>query len=362
MVRPHQRPLSWGGVPIRRRDLVLGATVAGGFLAVDSAALLYVNNLIGPARLTPHVFLDGFVKVFGRQPGFRKNHAKGVVVAGHFDGNGNGRDLSKAAVFRPGRTPVVGRFSLSGGNPAVVDSPTIARGLGLAFGFPGEQQWRTAMMNLFVFLDNSPQGFFDRMFASKAVPATGKPDPAAMAHFLAEHPETARAMAIIDQHPPTPGFADSIYRSLNTFYFVSDSGTRTPVRWSLVPLQRALPPATGLNGLFTPLIRQMRSAPLRWRLMLTVGEPSDPVDDPTLPWPADRRVVDAGLLTLTSIDTDRPGNERDINFDPLVLPEGIEPSDDPILRARSAVDAASYRQRTGEPALLPTIDVNEIVE
>jgi hypothetical protein len=144
------------------------------------------------------------------------------------------------------------------------------------------------------------------------VPATGKPDPAAMAHFLAKHPETARAMAIVDQHPPTAGFADSTYRSLNTFYLVNESGTRTPVRWSLVPLQRALPPSMGLNGLFTPLIRQMRSGPLRWRLMLTVGAPSDPVHDATLPRPAERRAVDAGLLTLTAIDTDRPGNARDI--------------------------------------------------
>jgi catalase len=116
----------------------------------------------------------------------------------------------------------------------------------------------------------------------------------------------------------------------------------------------------GLNGLFTPLVRQMRSGPLRWRLLLTVGAPSDPVDDATLQWPADRRVIDAGLVTLTSIDTDQPGNARDINFDPLVLPEGIEPSEDPLLSARSAVYGASYRQRTREPALLPTVDVNEI--
>jgi len=339
---------------------MLGAAIVGGFLAVDLGALLYVNKWIGPARLTPQMFLDGFEEVFGRHLGFHRNHAKGVVVEGYFDSNGNGRELSKAAVFRPGRTPVVGRFSLSGGYPAVVDSPTIARGLGLAFGFPGGQQWRTAMMNLTVFLDNSPQGFYDRMLASKVVGATGEPDPAAMPRFLAKHPETARAMAINEAHPPTPGFADSTYRSLVAFYFVNESGTRTPVRWSLVPLQPALPPSMGLNGLFTPLIRQMRSGPLRWRLMLTMGAPSDPVDDATLPWPVDRRVIDAGLLTLTSIDTDRPSNARDISFDPLVLPEGIEPSEDPLLSARSAVYGASYRRRTGEAELLPIIDVHEV--
>ena len=33
-------------------------------------------------------------------------------------------------------------------------------------------------------------------------------------------------------------------------------------------------------------------------------------------------------------------------FDPLVLPEGIEPSDDPVLRVRSAAYAVSHSRRT----------------
>jgi catalase len=255
-----------------------------------------------------------------------------------------------------------GRFSLTGGNPRVADAPAAARGLGLAFGFPNAQQWRMAMLNLPVFLDHSPQGFYDRLIASATVPGTGKPDPAAMSRFRAAHPETARAMKILKEHPPTPGFADSTYRGLHAFYFINDSGQRTSVRWSLLPMQRALPPSSGANALFDALIHQLRSAPLRWNLMLTVGRPSDPVRDPTMPWPADRRVVDAGMLTLTSVETERRGNARDINFDPLVLPAGIEPSDDPLLSARSAVYAASYRRRAGETPSPPAVDVDEVAQ
>jgi catalase len=345
------QPEASGPARPTRRDLLLGAAVVGTFLAADLGALLYANNRIGPGRLTPQVFLDGFAKVFGRQPGFRKNHAKGVAVTGYFDSNGNGRALSKAALFAPGRTPVIGRFSLAGGNPHAVDVSSTARGLGLAFGFPGPQQWRMATLNLPVFLDNSAQGFYDRLIASAVVPRTGKPDPAVMKRFLDAHPETARAMGVVKQHPPTPGFADSVYRGLNAFYFVNDSGARVPVRWSLTPMQSALPPASGADGLFDTLVRQLRAGPLRWRLVLTVGAATDPTHDATLPWPADRRSVDAGLLTLVSAEPDAPGNARDVNFDPMVLPDGIEPSDDPLLSARSAVYAASYRRRTGEIAL-----------
>jgi catalase len=342
--------------------VLLGIGAVGAFLAVDLGGVAYANKWIGPrAGLTRKAFIDRFRTVFGEHPGFRRNHAKGVVVTGHFDSNGNGRDVSRAAVFRPGRTSVIGRFSLTGGNPFVADSPAAARGLGLAFAFPDGQEWRTAMLNLPVFPDNSPQGFYDRLLASKVDPATGKPDPAAMSAFLAAHPETAAAMAVIKQHPPMPGFADSTYWGLNTFFFVSDTGSRTAVRWSFVPQQQALAPRSGgSNTLFDALIRQMRSGPLQWRLILTVGAPGDPTTDATLPWPSDRRTVDAGVLTLTDIQTEAAGNARDINFDPLVLPDGIEPSDDPLLNARSAVYAASYRARTGEPKSPPAVQVDKV--
>ena len=82
--------------------------------------------------------------------------------------------------------------------------------------------------------------------------------------------------------------------------------------------------------------------------MLTVGQPEDPVNDATLPWPDDRRTVDAGMLTLTGVETEEPGNARDVNFDPLVLPDGIEPSDDPladcaIIRVRGVLSGPHRR-------------------
>lgn len=345
-----------------RRSILIGLSAVGAFLAVDLGAVAYAGGWIGNGgAFTRQTFIDGFRAVFGSHPGFRKNHAKGVAVTGYFDGNGNGNALSTAAVFRAQRTPVLGRFSLTGGNPLAADTASAARGLGLAFGFPGHAQWRMATLNLPVFPDNSPRGFYDRLLASKADPATGKPDPQAMAGFTAAHPETAAAMAIIKKNPPTTGFADSIFSSLNAFYLVDGSGRRSPVRWSLMPAQAALPGANpGSDALFDALVRQFRTGPLRWRLHLIIGEPNDPVTDATLPWPPDRRVIDAGTLTLTTIETERAGNARDVNFDPLVLPEGIEPSDDPLLSARSSVYAASYRLRTGEAKSPSAVQVDEV--
>ncbi len=358
----HPPGLNWRGTPLSRRAILAGLGAVGAFVAVDLGAVAYANNWIGSrATLTRQTFIDGFRTVFGTHPGFRRNHAKGVAVTGFFDSNGNGAELSTAVVFAPGRTPVTGRFSLAGGNPSVADTPSVARGLGLAFGFPGRDQWRTATLNTPVFLDNSPQGFYDRLLASKVDAATGKPDPDAMARFNAAHPETVAATAIIKKHPPTTGFADSTFAGLNTFFFIGASGTHTPVRWVFVPSQTALPAAPGgHNALFDALVRQLRTGPVQWKLHLIVGEPSDPVNDATLPWPADRRVIEAGTLTLDAAETEEPGNARDVNFDPLVLPAGIEPSDDPLLSARSSVYAASYRLRTGESAAPSAVQVDAV--
>ena len=46
---------------------------------------------------------------------------------------------------------------------------------------------------------------------------------------------------------------------------------------------------------------------------------------------------------------ERTNPARDINFDPLILPDGISPPDDPLLSARSVSYAQSFFRREGEP-------------
>ncbi len=152
-----------------RRSLLLGIGAIGAFLAIDLGAVAYVNDWIGPrARLTRETFMDGFQRVYGPHPGFRRNHAKGVAVTGHFDSNGNGSELSRAAVFRPGRASVTGRFSLTGGHPMMTDTPAAARGLGLAFTFPDGTQWR---------IGAAESAGVSRQFTARVLrPATGVED------------------------------------------------------------------------------------------------------------------------------------------------------------------------------------------
>ena len=74
-------------------------------LAAVAGTFANLGGWFTPNDLTPARFTDGFEQVDGLHAGFRRNHAKGVGVAGFFESNGNGVRLSKAAVFQPGRVP-----------------------------------------------------------------------------------------------------------------------------------------------------------------------------------------------------------------------------------------------------------------
>jgi catalase len=101
--------------------------------------------------------------------------------------------------------------------------------------------------------------------------------------------------------------------------------------------------------LFDALIASIHSHPLRWHLIVTVGESGDPTNDATIPWSPTRQQIDLGTLTIARVESDDTSPARDINFDPLVLPDGITASDDPLLSARSAAYSQSFSRREGEP-------------
>ncbi len=339
---------------LTRESLILRFTAIGAVIAAISALFAYAGGWLTPHRLTPASMINTFQQVNGPHPGFRRNHAKGVCVSGYFESNGRGVALSKTSVFLPGRVPIIGRFALAGGQPYVTDAPHTVRSMAILFKLPDGEEWRTGMNNIPVFPVNTAQGFHDQLLASALDPATGKTDPAKMNDFLVKHPETAKAMQLIRSHPVASGFENSTYNSLNAFRFINAGGAVVPVRWATVPFQPFEPINNAPSGqddknyLFDLLIASIHSHPLEWHLVITVGQPGDPTNDATLPWPPDRQQIDVGTLTIDHVESEDTSPARDINFDPLVLPNGIAASDDPLLSARSAAYSKSFTRREGE--------------
>jgi catalase len=351
----HDQGLQSIPIGLGKGSLFLRLTAIGLVILGIAGLFAYTAGWLTPHVLTASRIVDRFEQVNGEHPGFRRNHAKGVCISGYFESNGHGTSLSKAVVFLPGRVPVIGRFALAVGQPYAADAERTVRSMALLFKLPDGEEWRTGMNNIPVFAVNSAKGFYDLVLASAPDPATGKPDPARMGDFLANHPESARALQLIGSRSVSSGFADSAYNSLNAFRFINAQGTVLPVRWSMVPDQLSLPAPPALsrksdtNSLFDVLIADLHRHAWQWHLIITVGEPGDPTADATLPWPPNRQQVDVGILTIDHVESEDTSPARDINFDPLVLPNGIAGSDDPLLSARSATYAESFTRREGEP-------------
>ncbi|MDF3933435.1 catalase family peroxidase [Pseudomonas citronellolis] len=322
-----------------------------------AAAFAYAGGWLDPQRLTPAKVIDSLERNAGVYPAYRRNHAKGLCVVGHFDSNGAGAEVSRAAVFAKGSVPVVGRLAIPGGNPAASDGAAPIRSLALRFLPEHGQEWRTGMNAMAVFPVNSVQAFYELQLASQPQPGSGKPDPAKLAAFFQAHPESAAFRDWVKSATPSSSYANSAYNSINAFVLVDAQGREHPVRWSVQPEAAFQPISAEQRGqadfLAAELQQRLAQGPLKWRLQLTLGEPGDPTNDATRIWPAQRRSIDAGELVIERAQAEQGGPCQDVNYDPLVLPDGIRASDDPLLSARSAAYSESFNRRTREQAAMP---------
>lgn len=339
--------------PGRPRSIIGPLALIAGVIGLLAGAFAYTAGWLSPSRLRPERFIAALQPPGGPALGHRRNHAKGVCFTGVFDANGAGTSLSKAQVFSRGSYPVTGRFNLAGANPHGVDATERVRGLGISISTPDGQQWRSAMITPPFFPVSTPQAFHELLLTSK------RKDPQAMAEFARIHPEIKAFAAWAKSAPWTASYVEERYNSLDSFVFTRADGTRSLVRWSLVPTVRpgsTTPEALARLGpdfLERDLRSRVAAGPVRWTLIVTVADPGDPSADPSRVWPQDRKAVDVGTLTVRQVEAERDGPCRDINFDPTVLPAGISTSDDPFPAARSSVYAKSYDLRTKEARFYP---------
>jgi catalase len=303
-----------------------------------------------PALTAPQV-VEAVEGAFGVTPGERRNHIKGTCATGEFVGNVEAARYSRSALFSGKAVPVVARFSLSGGNPKAPDTAKSARGMAVEFKLPKGQLHHMTMLNTPMFGAAQPQTFLDLMLAMKPDPATGKPDPEKMKAFKASHPDNlAQAQHLAGNNPPA-SFANSAYWGIHTFRFIDGENKPTLVRWRFVPqdgekrLTDEELKTAGANFLEQALIARALRGPVRWDMMVAIGEPGDPETDPTQPWPESRKEIKAGTLSITAARAQKGAECEAINFDPLVMADGIAPTDDPVLMFRSPAYAVSFGKR-----------------
>lgn len=161
-----------------------------------------------------------------------------------------------------------------------------------------------AMLNVPVFSSATPQSFFERLDADRPEATTGKPDPARQKAVAERFTDNKALAAWMSQHRPPPSFANASYHGLHAFRFVNAQDQARWVKWRFVPhdgekeLGEDAMKTAPADFLAKALAERLQQGSVAWDMVLTLGEPDDPVNDPTQIWPAGRTEVTVGTLQI----------------------------------------------------------------
>ncbi|GJE62587.1 catalase family peroxidase [Methylobacterium trifolii] len=294
--------------------------------------------------------VDAMNTLWGKHPGQRANHAKGSVVEASFTPSGEAARISKASVFAGPAVPVTVRFSDATGVPTIPDGSENANphGLSLKFKLADGSEMDVVTNALKFFPVATGEEFRDLLKAvSQSGPGVGHPTP--IETFVAAHPAAATAGATAK----TPSsLARQVFNGVNAFVFVDKDGKRQAFRYRIVPsegeelLSAEAAAKQGPDYLMEEIRTRLAKAPVTYRILAQLAEAGDPTDDATKPWPDARRTLDLGTLTLTKPVADSASAEKALLFMPNALPDGVEPSDDPLIDARVQAYAVSFGRRS----------------
>lgn len=297
----------------------------------------------------PERIVDTMNAIHGKHSGFRAVHAKGSCCKGTFVATEDGARLCIASHLQGDEIPVTVRFSSGSGKPTRADGARDERGMAVKFHLPDGTSTDIVSLTLPVFFVKTPEDFLEFLETQRPDPETGKPDLDRVGEFINAHPETQKATMFVMMNESPASFAGCTFNGIHAFRLTAPDGVQRYVRYSWVPQTEAATltdgetRALGKNYLHEELERRLFSEPFSFELRFQIAEEDDDTTDPTTPWPEERETVTAGRMTLEGF----AGQECDgMIFDPGRVTEGIEPSDDPILHARSAAYSVSFERRT----------------
>ncbi|MES2509796.1 MAG: catalase family peroxidase [Pseudomonadota bacterium] len=321
------------------------------------ASTLGTNALAQTAApVNPAAFIDQFEATFGKFEGYRRSGAKGICAVGEFVGTADARALSTASAFSGNPIPAVVRFSVGGANPKVADNAKSQRNLALQLNLPNGEQWLMGNISAPVFGAASPQQFISLLASRQADPVTKMPDPAKVKAFNDANPEVLLQGKHFASQPVPASFGAVNYWGVHAFAFVNASGTRQFGKWIFEPvgglqgLTDDEAKAKGPSFLFDDLRQRVKEGKVAFNFNLELAQAGDKLDNATVPLPEGRKKVTLGTLKITAVSDDAAGPCLTVNYNPMVLPKGVEPSADPMLAGRAAPYAVSQGRRLSEGA------------
>lgn len=286
----------------------------------------------------------------GPREGLRSNHTKGIVVTGSFTPATEAKSISSASHLQNEITPITVRFSNSTGFPDIEDNnpKALVKGMAIRFDLGDEEYHDLVLSSVPRFPVATPEKFLELLTAIRDS-ANSEASPKPIETFLSEHPAAKEFVSYPKPYPKS--FATLSYHGINAFEFTNADGKSVFGRYILSPAsdEANLAEAEGqqqdADYLMKELPDRLQSSAVVMRLSVQIADADDAVNDATVIWPEDRPVVELGVLRLTAMHDDAAAYEKATMFNPLALPEGIAPSEDPILMARPGAYAVSFQHR-----------------
>jgi catalase len=298
--------------------------------------------------VTPAEAVAAANALFGSHSGRRALHAKGTLLGGTFTATPEAAKLTRAAHMQGDPIPVTARVSNGGGDPDVPDYKPDVRGLAVKLYLPDGSRTDIVAQTVPRFPVATPEAFVELMHAQVPGPAMAWRMPA----FFARHPRALTVLpGSVKALRPLESYATTTFYPLHAYRFLDADGGSRYVRYTFVPdagetrISPGEAKRRGRDYLQDDIRERVERGPVRFTLELRIAEPADPVSDPSAAWPSERQRVNAGTLELTGLDTEREQGDDVLVFDPTRVTDGIELSDDPVLRFRHDAYGESVARR-----------------
>ena len=338
------------------KQLILSAVAVATSTMTFSTLAQTNSGTPSAAPVDPTTFVNQFEATGGKFEGYRRSGAKGICAAGEFIGSADGKSLSTASVFSGKPVPVVVRFSVGGGNPKAPDNAKTQRNLSLQFNLPDGERWMMGNISAPVFGASTPQQLLENLKVRQPDPVTKVADPVKVKAFTDANPEVLLQGKHYASQPVPASYGSVNYWGVHAHAFVNASGAKQFGKWIFEPvgglqgLTDDEAKAKGVSFLFDDLRQRVKDGKVAFNFNLELAQAGDKLDSATVPLPEGRKKVNLGVLRITSVSEDSGGPCLTTNYNPMVMPKGVEASADPMLAARAAPYAVSLGRRLGEGA------------
>jgi catalase len=299
--------------------------------------------------VTPEEATAAANATYGAHPGRRALHAKGTLLKGTFTATPEAATLARAVHMQGDPVPATIRVSNGAGDPGVPDYAPDVRGLAVKLYLPDGSRTDIVAQTAPKFIGSQPDTFLDLLRSQGPGASVAWKFP----WFLIRNPGAlVRLPANLPALRPPVSYATCTYYAVHAYRLLDANGGGRFVRYTWRPEagQHHLGPraarSRGRDYLQEDIRERITSSPVRFTLELQIAAAGDNPDDPSAVWPKDRRTVDAGTLEISALETERETDGDVLVFDPTRVVDGIELSNDPVLKFRKAAYSDSVARRT----------------